>query len=164
MEHAEKCILYQTNVSLRSTTMVRTTLNYSRVSPCFRLSGSRQTRVLIGRSPVDAVMIVSRAPERRGIELTDGLTSIVAPRPIWVDSSTSTKMGLDLCFTEAEFLEERKKTLDKIFRILPNKTDSHKAVDRYEKGFHWMFPSLHMPSLRAEQFVFLSCSPRSASF
>jgi len=73
-------------------------------------------------------------------------------------------MGLDLCFTEAEFLEERKQTLDKIFRILPNKTDSHKAVDRYEKGFHWMFPSLHMPSLRAEQYVFLSWSPRSASF
>ncbi|GAA5839527.1 hypothetical protein JCM5353_002777 [Sporobolomyces roseus] len=98
----------------------------------------------------NAVMIVSRAPERRGVELTDGLTSILAPRPIWVDSSTSTKMGLDLCFTETEFHEERKRTLDKIFTILPNKADSHKAVDRYEKGFHWMFPSLHMPSLRAE--------------
>lgn len=102
-------------------------------------------------SSVDALMIVTRDPERRRVELTEALTSILAVPPVWVDVSSSTRLGLDLCFSEAEFFEERKRTLDKIFRILPNKEESHKSIERYEKGFHWMFTCLHLPTFKAEQ-------------
>ncbi|GAA6010723.1 hypothetical protein JCM11491_002915 [Sporobolomyces phaffii] len=98
----------------------------------------------------NALMIVTRDPVRRRVELTDALTSILAPPPVWVDASSATRLGLDLVLTEAEFLDERKHALEKIFRILPNKADSYKSFERYEKGFHWMFTCLHLPTLKAE--------------
>ncbi|GAA5928234.1 Zn(II)2Cys6 transcription factor [Sporobolomyces koalae] len=102
----------------------------------------------------NALMIVTRTPDRQKAELTDALTSILAPHPVFVDSTSATRLGLDLVFSQAEFLEERKRTLDKIFRILPNKEDSHRALERYRHGFHWMFTCLHFPSLQAEHKKF----------
>ncbi|GAA5967920.1 hypothetical protein JCM3765_001787 [Sporobolomyces pararoseus] len=98
----------------------------------------------------NALMIVTRNPERRRVELTEALTSILALPPTFVDSSSATRIGLDLVLTEAEFHEERKRSLEKIFRIFPNKEASYKALQRYIKGFHWMFTCLHMPSFQAE--------------
>jgi hypothetical protein len=96
-------------------------------------------------------MIVTRNPERRKVELTEALTSILAPPPIFIDCTSATRLGLDLVFTEAEFLEERKRAMDKIFRIFPNKEESTKALERYEKGFNWMFNIMYIPNLKAEQ-------------
>ncbi|GAA5910772.1 Zn(II)2Cys6 transcription factor [Sporobolomyces salmoneus] len=98
----------------------------------------------------NALMIVTQDPERRRVELTTALTSILALPPRFVDSTSATRLGLDLVFTEAEFREERSRTLDKIFRILPNKEESYKSIERYWNGFHWMFTCLHMPSFEAE--------------
>ncbi|GAA6062125.1 hypothetical protein JCM10212_003160 [Sporobolomyces blumeae] len=99
----------------------------------------------------NALMIVTQQADRDARpEYTDALTSIVAPRPVFTDPFSATKLGLDLCFTESDFLAERHRVLDSIFRFFPDKETSYAALRSYEQGFAWIFNIIHMPTLYAE--------------
>ncbi|GAA6022558.1 hypothetical protein JCM10207_006585 [Rhodosporidiobolus poonsookiae] len=87
-------------------------------------------------------------------ELTKALTSIVAPRVLYVDPSTSTNLGLDVCYSQEELDAERIRTLEKVYRLLPGKAESYAAIKRYLVSFEWFFTLLHHPSLFAEVDAF----------
>lgn len=103
-------------------------------------------------------------------DLTPMLTTIVAPRVIYVTPATPTNLGLDPCFSQAELDAEYKRTMEKIYTHLPDKRRSRQMVDQvrtstcsgpgrlsdpeatrqYFEQFDWFFTILHHKTFWAE--------------
>ncbi|GJN89171.1 hypothetical protein Rhopal_002145-T1 [Rhodotorula paludigena] len=83
-------------------------------------------------------------------DLTPMLTTIVAPRVIYVTPATPTNLGLDPCFSQAELDAEYKRTMEKIYTHLPDKRRSRQMVEQYFEQFDWFFTILHHKTFWAE--------------
>lgn len=85
-----------------------------------------------------------------GAELTRMRTSIVAP-PICFDGPWSaTAMGFDPIFTLDEFKSARRRTLDSLWRFMPDRNLSHKLLEKYCVEVAFLHNVLHLPSFEAE--------------
>ncbi|GAA5908273.1 hypothetical protein JCM6882_006789 [Rhodosporidiobolus microsporus] len=99
--------------------------------------------------PKGALQAVQAPPE-----LTPALTSIIAPRVVWVEPATSTNLGLDICYNQEELDAERLRALEKVYRLLPTKEQACSLIKRYYAQFEWFFALLHHPSFEAEVVQF----------
>ncbi|GAA6027373.1 hypothetical protein JCM8097_007805 [Rhodosporidiobolus ruineniae] len=87
-------------------------------------------------------------------QLTAALTCIVAPKIVYVDPASSTNIGLDLCFSQAELDNERLRTLEKIYRLLPARQVCASLIQSYYSHFEWFFALLHHSTFDAEVVAF----------
>ncbi|GAA5869688.1 hypothetical protein JCM8547_005106 [Rhodosporidiobolus lusitaniae] len=83
-------------------------------------------------------------------ELTSMGTSIVGPPVVYDGPWSATGAGLDLCFSLEEFRAARKKTLDALWSMLPDRTLSDKLMQKYFVEVAFLHHVLHRESFEAE--------------
>lgn len=105
-------------------------------------------------------------------ELTRAYTSIIASKILYLDPSSATNLGLDMCYSQEELDSERQRALERVYRVLPSKADSLQLIKvvrflrlytspsaqqtdlsslpQYFAQFEWFFAMLHQDSFFAE--------------
>jgi len=83
-------------------------------------------------------------------EPTSFLTSIVG-HPIRFEGATkAVSHGLDLCFSQSEMIEQRDRSLDKIYSLLPTPDAASRIIGAYFEDVSWFYTILHPPAFLAE--------------
>ena len=83
-------------------------------------------------------------------EPTSFLTSILG-HPIRFEGATkAVSHGLDLCFSQSEMVEQRDRSLEKIYSLLPTPDAASRIIGAYFEDVSWFYTILHPPAFLAE--------------
>lgn len=88
-------------------------------------------------SAIEMVPSVHTHDSSRLPELTSASTSIVAPPLRFEGPVSSASNGYDLCFSREEMVEQRERSLDKVYSLLPSPFAAKQIVEAYFEDVAW---------------------------